>query len=103
MKTTRAGSLSSFTSPLHVVAVQLDLFIRLLFMGRRKKIKYLTRTLFQHTRSRIAPESIPFRSFREIIYKSSNIDRLLSFSDLKWEGVRPVTFLNCLQRCATLL
>jgi hypothetical protein len=47
MKTTRAGSLPSFTSPLLVVAVQLDLFIRLLFMGRRKKIKYLTRTLFQ--------------------------------------------------------
>jgi hypothetical protein len=51
MKTTRAGSLSSFTSPVHVVAVQLDLFIRLLFMGRRKKIKYLTRTLFQQIHS----------------------------------------------------
>jgi len=36
-------------------------------------------------------------------YRPSNIDRLLSFSDLKWEGVRPVIFLNCVQRCATLL
>jgi hypothetical protein len=52
MKTTRGGSLSSFTSPLLVAAVQLDLFTRLLFMGRRKKIRYLARTLFQHTRSR---------------------------------------------------
>jgi hypothetical protein len=52
MKTTRSGSLSSFTIPVLVTAVQLDLFIRLLFMGRRKKIKYLARTLFQHTRSR---------------------------------------------------
>jgi hypothetical protein len=51
-KTTRAGSLASFTAPLLVSAVQLDLFMRLLFMGRRKKIKYLTRTLFQHARSR---------------------------------------------------
>jgi hypothetical protein len=51
MKITRAGSLSSFTSPLHVAAVQLDLFTRLLFMGRRKKIRFLARTLFQQTRS----------------------------------------------------
>jgi hypothetical protein len=50
-KTTRAGALASFTSPLMVTAVQLDLFMRLLFMGRRKKIKYLARTLFQHARS----------------------------------------------------
>jgi hypothetical protein len=52
MKTTRAGSLSSFTSPLLVKAVQLDLFMRLLFMGRRKKIKYLTRTLFKQIATR---------------------------------------------------
>jgi hypothetical protein len=52
MKTTRAGSLSSFTSPLLVKAVQLDLFMRMLFMGRRKKIKYLTRTLFKQIATR---------------------------------------------------
>jgi len=51
MKTTRAGSFSTFTSPLLVVVVQLHLFFRLPFMGRRKKIKFLTRTLFQQTRS----------------------------------------------------
>ena len=51
MKTTRTGSLSSFTSLLLVVALQLDLFIRLTFMGRRKKVKYLTKTLFQQIRS----------------------------------------------------
>jgi hypothetical protein len=50
MKTICKKSLSSFTSPLLVVAVQLDLFIRLMFMRRRKRVKYLTRTLFQQTR-----------------------------------------------------
>lgn len=52
MKTTRAGSISSFSSLLIVKAVQLDLFVRLLFMGRRKKAKYLTRTLFRLSASR---------------------------------------------------
>jgi hypothetical protein len=51
MKTTRAGSLSSFTSLLLAVAVKFDLITRLTFMGRRKKIKYLVRTLFLQTRS----------------------------------------------------
>jgi hypothetical protein len=51
MKTTRAGSFSSFISPLLVVAVKIDLITRLTFMGRRKKIKYLVRTLFLQTRS----------------------------------------------------
>jgi hypothetical protein len=51
MKTTRAGFFSFITSPLLVLAVQLDLFIRLPFMGRRKKVKYLTKTLFQQIRS----------------------------------------------------
>jgi hypothetical protein len=52
MKTTRGGSLAPFSTPLLVTSVQLELFIRLLFMGRRKKIKYLARTLFQHTTPR---------------------------------------------------
>jgi hypothetical protein len=51
MKTTRAGSFSSLISPLLVAAVKFDLFIRLTFMGRRKKIKYLVRTLYLHNRS----------------------------------------------------
>ena len=51
MKTTRAGSFSSFISPLLVVAVKIELITRLTFMGRRKKIKYLVRTLFLQTRS----------------------------------------------------
>ena len=51
MKTTRGGSLSSFISPLVLVAVKFDLITRLTFMGRRKKIKYLVRTLVLHTRS----------------------------------------------------
>jgi hypothetical protein len=52
MKTTRAGSFSSFISLLVVVAVKTDLITRLTFMGRRKKINYLVRTLFLQTRSR---------------------------------------------------
>jgi hypothetical protein len=51
MKTARAESISSFTSLLLVAAVKFELFTRLPFMGRRKKIKYLTKTLFQQTRS----------------------------------------------------
>jgi hypothetical protein len=49
MKTNDPKSLPPFTSPLFVDAVQLELFARLLFMGRRKKIRYLTRTIFQQT------------------------------------------------------
>ncbi len=52
MKTTRDASLAPFSVPVLVTTVQLELFIRLLFMGRRKKIKYLARTLFQHTTPR---------------------------------------------------
>lgn len=51
MKTTRAGSFSSFISPLVLVAIKFDLIARLTFMGRRKKIKYLVRTLVLQTRS----------------------------------------------------
>jgi hypothetical protein len=51
MKTNRAGSSSSFISPLLVAAGKIDLITRLAFMGRRKKIKYLVRTLFLQTRS----------------------------------------------------
>jgi hypothetical protein len=51
MKTTRAGSFSSFISPLRVVAAKIELITRLTFMSRRKKIKYLVKTLFLQTRS----------------------------------------------------
>jgi len=51
MKTARAGSSSSFTSLLLVVVVKFELLIRLPLMGRRKKIKYLVRTLYLQTRS----------------------------------------------------
>jgi hypothetical protein len=51
MKTTGAGSFSSLISPLLVVAAKIDLITRLTFMGRRKKIKYLVRTLSLQTRS----------------------------------------------------
>ena len=51
MKTTRGGSFSSFISPLILVAVKFDLITRLTFMGRRKKIRYLVRTLILQTRS----------------------------------------------------
>ncbi len=51
MKTTRPGSYSSFISPLLVAAAKIDLITRLTFMGRRKKIKYLVRTLSLQTRS----------------------------------------------------
>lgn len=36
-------------------------------------------------------------------HRSSSILRRLFLSFLKCEGVRPVTFLNCVDRCATLL
>jgi hypothetical protein len=52
MKTARAGSFSSFITTLLVVAVKLNLTTRLTFMGRRKKINYLVRTLFLQTRTR---------------------------------------------------
>jgi|GEM_PF-4933004 hypothetical protein len=52
MKTNSAGPLHSFTAPLVSAAVQLDLFTRLLFMSRRKKIRYLSRTIFQQIRPR---------------------------------------------------
>jgi hypothetical protein len=52
MKTNSSNPLHSFTSPLISAAVQLDLFTRLLFMGRRKKIRYLSRTIFQQIRPR---------------------------------------------------
>jgi hypothetical protein len=52
MKTTRPGFSSSFISPLLVAAVKIDLITRLTFMGRRKKLKYLIRTLSLQTRSR---------------------------------------------------
>jgi hypothetical protein len=52
MKTTRPGSSSSFISPLLVAAVKIDFITRMTFMGRRKKLKYLVRTLLLHTRSR---------------------------------------------------
>jgi hypothetical protein len=51
MKTTRAGSFSSFISPLLAVTAKIDLITRLTFMGRRKKIKYLVKTLILQTRS----------------------------------------------------
>jgi hypothetical protein len=50
MKTARAKSISSFTSFFLVAAIKFDLFTWLPFMGRRKKIKYLTKTLFQQIR-----------------------------------------------------
>lgn len=37
------------------------------------------------------------------LVKSSICFRLTSFNFLKWLGVKPVTFLNWLLRCATLL
>ncbi len=44
---TRSGkTLRSFTLHLLVAAVKLDLFTQMLFMGRRKKTKYLARTFF---------------------------------------------------------
>jgi hypothetical protein len=52
MKTARAGSFSSFITPLFVVAVKFNLITRLTFMGRRKKVKYLIRTLYLQTRTR---------------------------------------------------
>jgi hypothetical protein len=51
MKTTREGSSSAFTSLLHDVAAQFALLIRFPFMGRRRKIKYLTKALFRQIRS----------------------------------------------------
>jgi hypothetical protein len=51
MKTTRGRSFSSLIYPVIVVAVKIDLITRLTFMGRRKKIKYLVRTLYLQTRS----------------------------------------------------
>jgi hypothetical protein len=38
-----------------------------------------------------------------MIHTSSSMERLFSRSCLKWEGVSPVTFLNWVERCATLL
>lgn len=52
MKTTRAGSLSSFASLLLVAAARFELTARLTFMGRRKKVKYLVRILSLQSRSR---------------------------------------------------
>jgi hypothetical protein len=51
MKTTRGGSFSSLISPLLVTIGKIDLIIRLTFMGRRNKIKYLVKTLFLQIRS----------------------------------------------------
>jgi hypothetical protein len=36
-------------------------------------------------------------------YTLSSGVRLFSFNCLKWEGVSPVIFLNCCERCCTLL
>ena len=52
MKTARAGSFSSFFTRLLVVAVKFNLTTRLTFMGRRKKINYLIRTLSLQARTR---------------------------------------------------
>jgi hypothetical protein len=52
MKTANQKSLPPIIIPLFVAAVHLDLFTRMIFMGRRKKVRYLTRTIFQQTTHR---------------------------------------------------
>ncbi|HZE85416.1 MAG TPA: hypothetical protein VE035_13970 [Puia sp.] len=47
MKNPYRNSLPSVTYSLVVAAVKLDLFARMMFMGRRKKSRYLARTFFQ--------------------------------------------------------
>lgn len=49
MKNPYRTSLPSFVFPLLVTAVKLDLFTRMLFMSRRKKARYLSRTLFNNS------------------------------------------------------
>jgi len=41
------NTLPLFSYSVVVAAVKLDLFARMLFMGRRKRSKYLTRTFFK--------------------------------------------------------
>lgn len=52
MRTPDRNPLPPFATPMLVAAVQLDLFTRMLFMSRRKKVRFLARTIFQQTRSR---------------------------------------------------
>ena len=52
MKSPERNPLPPFATPMLVAAVQLELFARLLFMGRRKKVRYLSRTIFQQTTPR---------------------------------------------------
>ena len=47
MKAPNPKSLQPITFPLLIASVRLDLFTRMLFMGRRKKTRYLARTIFQ--------------------------------------------------------
>ncbi|MDP4214661.1 MAG: hypothetical protein Q8927_00580 [Bacteroidota bacterium] len=47
MKNPSRKSLPSIAMPILVAAVRLDLFVKMLFMRRRKKIRYLSRTIFQ--------------------------------------------------------
>ena len=48
MKNPTRNQFPSIAVPVLVAAVQLDLFVRMMFMGRRKKIRYLSRTIFQN-------------------------------------------------------
>jgi hypothetical protein len=52
MKAPDRNPLPSIATPMLVAAVQLELFARMIFMGRRKKVRYLTRTIFQQTTPR---------------------------------------------------
>jgi hypothetical protein len=52
MKAPDRNPLPPFATPMLVAAVQLELFARMIFMGRRKKVRYLGRTIFQQTTSR---------------------------------------------------
>jgi hypothetical protein len=47
MKNPTRNNFPSIAVPILIAAVQIDLFVKMMFMGRRKKIRYLTRTIFQ--------------------------------------------------------
>src|SRR5450432_1797967 len=56
-----------------------------------------------HLRMRSGYDQNFYRYHNFVVYRSSSMERLLFLSCLKCEGVRPVTFLNWVERCATLL